>query len=97
MWHRTEARDTTLGRVLLELDRQLALKAAGKFTNTCEDMADHPYEALPILLEEFGELGRAMQNNDEENFKEELTQIAAIAIAWLAGIEKRDMIYVDRI
>jgi NTP pyrophosphatase (non-canonical NTP hydrolase) len=94
MWVRTEARDQAIGRVLLELDRQLELKASGKFTNTCEDMADHPYEALPILLEEFGELGRAMQTGDEENFKEELTQIAAIALAWLSGIEKRDLEYV---
>ena len=94
LWERTEARDTAIGSVLLELDRQLELKAAGKFASTCEDMADHPYEALPILLEEFGELARAMQNGDEANFREELTQIAAIAIAWLAGVTARDLKYV---
>jgi MazG nucleotide pyrophosphohydrolase domain len=95
IWARTEARDEALGRVLLELDRQLELKASGKFSRTCEDMADEPYFAFTVLVEEIGEVARAMQNADEENFKEELTQIAAIAIAWLSGITERDLIHVN--
>lgn len=94
IWDRTEARDEALGLVLIELDRQLELKDSGKFSKTCEDMADQPYEALPILLEEFGEVARAMQNGDQENFREELVQVAAIAIAWISGIVKRDLQHV---
>lgn len=91
LWERTEARDTAIGSVLLELDRQLELKAAGKFLDTCETLAPWPNMCLPILLEEFGEVARAMQNEDDDNLKEELTQIAAISIAWLSGLLERDL------
>lgn len=93
-WIVTEARGYVMNLVHIELARQIALKKSGKFTHTCEDLADRPHEALPILLEEFGEVARAMQNGDKENLQEELVQVAAIAISWVAGLVQRDLAYV---
>lgn len=90
-WTGTEARHSAMRLIYKELDRQIELKKSGKFTATCEDMAYLPYSALPVLIEEVGELARAMNEADEANFKEELVQVAAVAIAWLAGIEEKDL------
>jgi NTP pyrophosphatase (non-canonical NTP hydrolase) len=42
---------------------------------------------LPILIEEIGEVGRALQNNDYENQKEELIQVGAVVVRWLQELE----------
>lgn len=36
-----------------------------------------------ILAEEFGEVARAVLENDGPNLRAELVQVAAVAIAWL--------------
>lgn len=38
---------------------------------------------MAILSEETGEVGRAIQNKDQDNLREELVQVAAAAIRWL--------------
>lgn len=38
---------------------------------------------LVILAEEFGEVARAIIDDDQENLDVELVQVAAVAIAWL--------------
>lgn len=40
----------------------------------------------PILAEEVGEVARAMNDGDDENMKEELVQVAALAVAWLEAL-----------
>ena len=42
---------------------------------------------LAILTEEIGEVGTAIQNNDEKNLKNELVQVAAVAVAWLETMD----------
>jgi NTP pyrophosphatase (non-canonical NTP hydrolase) len=44
--------------------------------NTLEDM-------LPVLIEEIGEVGRALQNEDRVNLEEELVHVAAVCVRWL--------------
>jgi NTP pyrophosphatase (non-canonical NTP hydrolase) len=44
--------------------------------NQVEDM-------LPILIEEVGEVGAAIQHQDQPNLKEELVQVAAVCVRWL--------------
>lgn len=41
---------------------------------------------LAILMEEHGEVGTAILNHDVENLKEELTQVAAVALSWLEDL-----------
>jgi NTP pyrophosphatase (non-canonical NTP hydrolase) len=47
----------------------------------------HPWSKqtprLAVLVEEIGEIGTALQNDDQENLKEELTQLAALCVRWL--------------
>lgn len=42
-----------------------------------------------ILGEEFGEVGRAIFEKDIEEVKDELVQVAAVAVAHLEAIERR--------
>lgn len=44
------------------------------------------HDYLPILIEEVGEIGKALQNRDEDNLKEELVQLAALCFRWLEAI-----------
>lgn len=49
---------------------------------------------LPILIEEIGEVGKAVEdeifkNSDPSNLTEELIQVAAVAVQWLADIYER--------
>ena len=47
---------------------------------------------LPILMEEVGEVARAMLHQDGDESGEvgpELVQVAAVALAWLEAIERR--------
>jgi NTP pyrophosphatase (non-canonical NTP hydrolase) len=47
----------------------------------------HPWSKhtprLAVIVEELGEIGTALQNNDNDNLKEELTQLAALCVRWL--------------
>ena len=48
---------------------------------------------LPILAEEFGEVARAMLQQDGEasgNLREELVQVAAVCVAWVEAIDRRE-------
>ena len=51
------------------------------------DRKDAPW--LPILGEEYGEVCRACLGNDDAgNLRDELVQVAAVAIAWLEAMGK---------
>lgn len=41
------------------------------------------YEALTVLVEEVGEVAKAILESDDENLKEEITQVSAVAMRWL--------------
>jgi len=45
-------------------------------------------EKLMILVEEVGEVAKAIQEGDVDNLKEELVQVAAVAQRWLEGMEE---------
>ena len=41
-----------------------------------------------VLSEEAGEVSRAVLERDDEALRAELVQVAAVAVAWLEGMEK---------
>ena len=41
------------------------------------------YEKLAVLVEEVGEIAKALMENDRDNLFEELVQVAAVSVAWL--------------
>lgn len=75
-----------------ERRRQDKLKAEGRFTATCADPISND-RRLSILVEEVGEvarasLGQAGAVQDGGNLRKELVQVAAIALAWIEGIDR---------
>lgn len=68
--------------IQLERGRQEALKQAGKFQFTCADTVSD-WKKLPILLEEVGEVAKAMNEDDFIGIVKELIQVAAVCVAWL--------------
>ena len=48
-----------------------------------------PYKKLAILAEEFGEVANALLEEDYENMKVELVQVAAVCVAWLESCSER--------
>ena len=86
--------------ILLERQRQEALKASGKFTYTCADPEMTHAERLAVLVEEVGEVARALleqghlpneQSHDLHgaDLRHELVQVAAVALAWLEAIDDK--------
>jgi NTP pyrophosphatase (non-canonical NTP hydrolase) len=79
------AQDRAIAAIRVERMRQERLKAAGKFHHTAADVDLPCVLKLPILVEEVGEVARALC--DGTNLREELIQVAAVALAWLEGLE----------
>lgn len=70
--------------------RQEQLKAAGKFSHTCADSELSDDACCRVLGEEFGEVCRAINDDDLANLREELIQVAAVAVAWVERIDRGD-------
>lgn len=43
-------------------------------------------EYLAIIIEEVGEVAKALQLKDKDNLKEEIIHVAAVAIRWLEAL-----------
>lgn len=80
-----------------ERRRQNRLKAEGRFLYTCADDGLTPAEKLACLTEELGEVakevltreGRRLARDTEgsvQGLRKELTQVAALAAAWLESL-----------
>ena len=66
--------------------RQESLVDSGKFAMTC---ADDPnlHRSMSVLMEEVGEAARAVLEGDRDNLREELVQVAAVAVAIVEAID----------
>lgn len=50
---------------------------------------DHnPDRWLTILVEEVGEVAKAIQEGDKKNYREELVQVAAVAVAAIESLDR---------
>lgn len=79
--------------------RQERLCREGKFAHTCADLNWDADRKLGVLMEEVGEVAkvlnevpvwRPMNNADRKVLREELIQVAAVAVAWVESIDLRD-------
>lgn len=52
-----------------------------------ESLSSRPGVALPVLMEEVGEVATAILNGDVENLKDELYDVGQVIVAWLEGLE----------
>lgn len=72
-----------------ERERQDALKKQGRFQWTAADSECPLYLRLGMLVEEVGEVARAVQGgHDAGDLREELVQCAAICCAWFEALSK---------
>lgn len=83
-------RTNVLDAVADERERQERLKAKGKFAHTCADVELSDDVCCRVLGEEFGEVCRAINDGDLANLREELIQVAAVAVAWVERIDRGD-------
>lgn len=83
---RTEfLRSNAFARINAERDRQERLWAP----RSCASPDVAAELKVAVLVEEVGEVARAVLDNSE-NLAEELTQVAAVAVAWLESLDGGD-------
>lgn len=71
----------------IERRRQVRLMKAGKIPHACEDPQTEDAYRLGVLIEEVGEVGKAVHEEEgDEALYIELVQVAAVASAWAEGI-----------
>lgn len=82
-----------LGDVYTERVRQEQLRESGKFPWTCANKTPSHGDKLAVLLEEVGEVARAIVETfgvaDARNvsLRHELIHVAAVAVAWAESIQ----------
>jgi NTP pyrophosphatase (non-canonical NTP hydrolase) len=82
-----DVREEILGDIYAERTRQEKLLREGRFSYNARTATD--WKALAILMEEVGEVGRAL--NDDEPTPQlisEITQVAAVCVGWLERLKK---------
>lgn len=95
--HATPRTREILRLIALERARQKSLYIGGQFHFECCDPAIAGALKLPVLTEEFGEVGKALYELDFElgslqapygraHLREELIQLAAVATAWAESL-----------
>lgn len=77
-----QVKDTLIALGPVALERRRQTKLFGEQNHTHE-------EWLRILIEEVGEVARALNEDDSvEHLCEELTQVAAVAVAWVETVNR---------
>lgn len=72
--------------VRAERERQETHRRDGRLRYVAS-MPDCPPDlALAALMEEVGEVARAYHDGMEDDLRDELVQVAAVAVAWLEGL-----------
>jgi NTP pyrophosphatase (non-canonical NTP hydrolase) len=75
-----------------ERERQEGFVVVGKFKWTCADAETPDSKKLMVLLEEAGEVARAIREaehglrREHHDLKTELIQVAAVCVAWLEAL-----------
>lgn len=81
-----------IGVIANERERQKELFRTGRITFDCASPVPDPRRKFRVLFEECGEVAHAIDqvenhNLAASNIKTEVTQVAAVAVAWLESIE----------
>ena len=70
-------------------EAQDVMKLEGRFEFTCADDELSDDERLTILVEEDGEVARAIHQRLPGELRAELIQVAAVALAWIENTDLR--------
>lgn len=79
--------DVACLRIVTERERQEELFRSGKHRFSCADGNESNLVKLPVLVEEIGEVAKAVYGRNAVNLNDELTQVAAVCIAWIESLE----------
>lgn len=84
-------RPSVMQMILLERQRQEDLKRMGKFEYTCADRELFDSAKLAILVEEVGEVAKALNEDGvdpsySKALRDELVQVATVCAAWLESM-----------
>jgi hypothetical protein len=79
--------ETSCHRITQERERQEELFRAGKFHFTCSSPTVSDLMKLPVLVEEVGEVAKAILEGNSVNLADELVQVAAVCVGWLEALE----------
>jgi hypothetical protein len=98
LWKDTPAMLRVFARIAAERARQKQLFRTGKITFDCASVIPDPNRKLRVLMEEVGEVAQELDRLEQlrdrrgqkfilEDLQTELTQVAAVAVAWLESME----------
>lgn len=72
------SRDEIFHKIEMERDRQ----------DTLHPEWHGDTHGLVVLAEEFGEIAKALYENDKQELKDEIIQVAAVCVRWLENFDK---------
>jgi hypothetical protein len=89
---------SVFGKLAAERSRQKLLLRAGKITFDCASVIPDPNRKLRVLTEEVGEVAQELDRLErcasaktkarvQARLQTELTQVAAVCVAWLESME----------
>lgn len=84
MFTPTPKQEEVIQGFLLERYRQNKKWGSGRWTSG-------PHSKNTVLIEEVGEVSRAILNKDRDNLREELIQVAAVCMKWLEALDDDPM------
>lgn len=100
-WLMALGEKTPVVKIIAERARQEKLLREGKFLFTCASRVADPIRKLRVLVEEIGEVAEAIDQLEiaesrrslalkeyRLELRAEITQVAAVAVAWLESFEK---------
>lgn len=98
LWVNSPKMLNVFARVAAERSRQKQLFACGKISFDCASVIPDPNRKLRVLIEEIGEVAQELDRLEGlrdrrgqkfvmEDLQTELTQVAAVAVAWLESLE----------
>lgn len=98
LWKNSPAMLCVFARIADERIRQKQLFASFKITFDCASVIPDPNRKLRVLMEEVGEVAQELDRLEGlrdrrgqkfaiEDLQTELTQVAAVAVAWLESLE----------
>lgn len=69
-------------------ERALELRVAGRLAWTADDPGCPDVLRLAALMEELGEVARALHDGNREELDRELSQVAGVALAWGCALQQ---------
>lgn len=93
-WNRIDG--TALGGIWMEVMTERVRQEVkfGDAGMTCANPAMSPLLSLAVLMEEVGEVAHILNEGEgieqwRQRCREELIQVAAVAVAWIEGLDRR--------